>query len=45
MEACGTAYAESTVVKTMQRMKAVPIRPPLTQLERVGKDGFRLGVS
>jgi hypothetical protein len=42
MTGCGAAYAESTVFKTMQRMKEPPARPPYTHLERVGRQGFRL---
>ena len=38
----GTIYAESTVFKTMQRMKEAPGRPPYTRLQRVGRQGFRL---
>lgn len=41
----GTGYAESTVLKTMQRMKEPPTRPPYTHLERVARKGFRLGVT
>ena len=42
MAECGTTYAESTVFKTMQRMKVSPTRPPYTRLERVDRHGFRL---
>jgi hypothetical protein len=42
MLATGTSYAETTVFKTMQRMKAPAERPPYTRLERVGREGFRL---
>lgn len=42
MLAAGTCYAESTVFKTMQRMKSHPKRPPFVRLERVGRDGFQL---
>ena len=42
MVAVGTRYAESTVFKTMQRMKAPPDRPPFVRLARAGPDGFRL---
>lgn len=35
-------YDESTVFKTMERMKARPERPPIVHLERVGRDGFHL---
>jgi len=42
MMATGTSYAESTVFKTMQRMKNIPSRPPYTRLSRVGRDGFSL---
>jgi hypothetical protein len=38
----GTRYAESTVFKTMQRMKASPERLPFVRLERVARQGFRL---
>lgn len=38
----GTAYTKSTTLKTIQRMKEVPTRPPFAQLERVGTSGFRL---
>ena len=38
----GTRYAETTVFKTMQRMKELPPRPPYARLERVGRGGFRL---
>lgn len=39
MLARGTAYAESTVFKTMQRMKEPAARPPYARLERVGREG------
>jgi hypothetical protein len=42
MVAEGTGYAESTVFKTMQRMKETPKRPPLVQLERAESEGFRI---
>ena len=42
MVAEGTRYAESTVAKTMQRMKNSPARPPYARLERAGRAGFRL---
>ena len=42
MLAAGTGYAESTVFKTMQRMKEAPKRPPTVQLERAEPDGFRI---
>lgn len=42
MLARGTAYAEPTVFKTMQRMKEPAARPPYARLERVGREGFRL---
>lgn len=42
MMATGTSYAESTVFKTMQRMKGLAGRSPYARLERVGKEGFRL---
>ncbi|MHB1488081.1 MAG: hypothetical protein ACYCZM_11080 [Acidimicrobiales bacterium] len=45
MAECGTRYAVSTVLKTMQRMKEPPTRPPYTHLERVGRQGFWLGVT
>jgi hypothetical protein len=38
----GTTYAELSVFKTMQGMKASDLRLPLVQLERVGRKGFRL---
>lgn len=37
----GTLYAEPTVFKTVQRMKATPLRPPYARLERVGTKAFR----
>jgi hypothetical protein len=42
MRAAGTRYAESTVFKTMQRMKAPAVRPPFVRLERRGPEGFWL---
>jgi poly(3-hydroxybutyrate) depolymerase len=42
MVARGTAYAQVTVSKTMQRMKEEPVRPPYGRLERVGRRGFQL---
>jgi hypothetical protein len=42
MLSAGTQYPKSTVLKTMQRMKAAPTRPPYARLERVGTSGFRL---
>lgn len=45
MLATGTSYAESTVFKTMQRMKEPTTRPPYARLERVGREGFRLLVT
>jgi hypothetical protein len=42
MLSAGTQYAESTVFKTMQRMKAPPKRAPYVRLERAGNEGFRL---
>jgi len=42
MAECGTTYAEGTVVKTMQRMKEPPTRPPYLRLERVDRQGCRL---
>ena len=44
MVAAGTVYAETTVFKTMQRMKEAPKRPPMIQLERVAGDGFRIAL-
>jgi hypothetical protein len=41
----GTVYAESTVFKTIQRMKAPPLRPPFLRLERAAGDAFRLAVA
>jgi hypothetical protein len=38
----GTSYMESTVFKTMQRMKAPAARPPYAQLERGATGGFHL---
>ena len=40
--AAGTRYAESTVFKTMQRMKAAPRRSPMMRLERVEGAGLRI---
>ncbi|MGH9918871.1 MAG: hypothetical protein ACRD6W_08400 [Nitrososphaerales archaeon] len=42
MLAQGTRYSKSTVLKTVQRMKAPPTRPPYVRLEQVGDSGFRL---
>lgn len=42
MLAAGTRYAESTVFKTMQRMKGPAGRPPYVRLQRAGLQGFRL---
>ena len=42
MRTTGTSYTESTVFKTMQRMRAPAIRPPYAQLERRATGGFRL---
>ena len=42
MLAAGARYSKSTVLKTMQRMKGTPTRPPYARLERVGSSGFRL---
>jgi hypothetical protein len=42
MLATGTSYAESTVFKTMQRMKEPAARPPHAQLERGATGGSRL---
>lgn len=42
MVAAGNGYAESTVLKTMQRMKETPKRLPTVQLERAEPDGFRI---
>ena len=39
MVTAGTPYAETTVFKTMQRMKGAPKRPPMIQLERAGEKG------
>jgi len=41
MLAAGTRYAESTVFKTMQRMKAPAVRAPWIVLEQTGA-GFRV---
>lgn len=40
MLARGTAYAEATVFKTMQRMKEPPIRPPLATLGTCREGGL-----
>jgi hypothetical protein len=45
MLARGTGYAETTVFKTMQRMKNEPKRPPTVRLERSGTEGFRIAES
>ena len=42
MVATGMRHPKSTVLKTIQRMKGLPSRPPYVQLERVGTSGFRL---
>ena len=42
MVSAGTRYAESTVFKTMQRMKTPADRPPYVRLVRAGRKGFRL---
>lgn len=42
MLSAGTRYPKSTVLKTMQRMKEAPERPPYARLERVGTAGFPL---
>jgi hypothetical protein len=42
MLATGTSYAESTVFKTMQRMREPAARPPYAELERGTTEGFRL---
>lgn len=42
MTANGTAYAELTVSKAMQRMKEADPRLPDVRLERSGTIGFRL---
>ena len=42
MAAAGTRYVESTVFRTMERMKAPPERAPFIRLERAGREGFRL---
>jgi hypothetical protein len=44
MLAAGTRYAESTVFKTMQRMKTPPVRPPFLRLQRASGDGFRVAL-
>ena len=41
MQAAGTRYTESTVFKTMQRMKASASRAPWIALEQTGA-GFRV---
>ena len=41
MVQAGTRYVESTVFKTIQRMKVPPERPPFVLLERAGRGGFR----
>jgi hypothetical protein len=38
MLAAGTRYAETTVFKTMQRMKEAPKHPPMIQLERAREE-------
>ena len=40
----GTACAEPTVFRPMQRMEDLPVRPPCQHLERVGRQGLRLVV-
>lgn len=40
MLAHGTLYAETTVFKTMQRMKDPSPRRPFVSLQRVGRHGF-----
>ena len=42
MAETGTRYPKSTVLKTIQRMKEPPDRPPYARLERIGTSGFRL---
>lgn len=42
MVGAGTSYAKLTVYKAMQRMKTSDPRLPAVQLERVGREGFRL---
>jgi hypothetical protein len=42
MVGIGTRYTESTVSKTMQRIKSLPRRPPMVLLERAGSEGFRV---
>jgi hypothetical protein len=42
MLSAGTGYAESTALKTMQRMKWPPERPPYIQFGKVGPRGFGL---
>jgi hypothetical protein len=44
MAQAGTRYAESTVFKTMQRLKAPPERPPYIRLERAGQEGFQVAL-
>ena len=38
----GTRYLESTVFKTMHRMKSRPDRAPFIRLERAEPEGFRI---
>lgn len=45
MVAIGTKFAESTVFKTMQRMKESANRPPFIRLKRVRRQGFRVGLA
>jgi len=45
MLARGSGYAESTVFKTMQRIKNEPKRPPTVRLERSGTEGFLIAES
>jgi len=45
MRARRTPYVESTVFKTMQRMKKEPARPPYVSLDRAGKRGFQLAAT
>jgi hypothetical protein len=42
MLAHGTSYAETTLTKTVQRMKGSPTLPPHAPLEGVGRAHFRL---
>jgi len=42
MTAARTRYAETTVFKTMQRMKVPSNRPPYLCRVRVGRQGYRL---